>query len=636
MLKQLTYNGKRVVDVALQGMFKQVRTGFVVERVPVPPYVPVQEVLLSDDVISILQNETYQLTATVVPSDATNKYVSWSTDLPSVATVSNKGLVTGTGGGTATITATAESKSATCIVNVEAVIAVESVQLNKSTLEMMSGDTYQLIATVLPPDASYDSIVWTTNNKEVATVEDGLVTAIADGTASITASAGGKSATCVVTVSTIIPVESISLNTGDFNLYIDETKQLSATVVPPNATYPTVTWSITPESVATITQNGLVTGVSTGVATITATADNKSTSCTVTVEEYIPVFEPGDLLASSKIKLMANATQGISYYNTPQVLENSATSPLNKFEASFKINSSIINSVGTTKIITIPGLIDAYAQNSKLFVSFPFYESGKYFYIKPELVVDGWNSFSVTGDSTRITFTINATSIVLLDSSLTKTYDMYTGKSGAYIVLDEVAPLSTADSWEIQTTIKWNGGSSYPAVFSYSGGRDWKTPSLIYEGGNMKFYLSSTGNSWNLNTSGSSFIPKNGDTYDIKAGFTGDTYYLDYKLAENADYINALSKTSTEKVHCSVPFWLMGASLNGNYWNYGTLNMTNTKIIVNGEPWFDGALGTGFTNNNMTYTQETVGPIYPTITLGSLLVYLDEYSIKDISIKNIE
>ena len=108
--------------------------------------------------------------------------------------------MTAVAAGPATITARAGGRSATCAVTVEA-IAVESVTLDKTELTLKRGETETLTATVLPEDAQDKTVAWSSSDERIATVSDaGLVTAVAAGPTTITARAGGKSATCAVVV----------------------------------------------------------------------------------------------------------------------------------------------------------------------------------------------------------------------------------------------------------------------------------------------------------------------------------------------------------------------------------------------------------------------------------------------------
>ena len=165
--------------------------------------------------------------------------------------------------------------------------AVTSVALDKTTLALTVGDAaVQLTATVAPEDATDKTVTWSSDKTSVATVDaTGNVTAVAEGTATITATAGDKTATCKVTVTAAaVAVTSVALDKTELALTVgDAAVQLTATVAPDNATDKTVTWSSDKTSVATVDATGKVTAVAEGTATITAKAGDKTATCTVTV-----------------------------------------------------------------------------------------------------------------------------------------------------------------------------------------------------------------------------------------------------------------------------------------------------------------------------------------------------------------
>ena len=239
--------------------------------------------------------ETLQLTATVMPSNATNKTVTWTTSNSSVATVSSNGLVTAKAVGNATITARTtdgSNLSSSCSVTVkQSSVLATSISLNKTSAEIYAGETLQLTATVLPSNATNKTVTWTTSNSSVATVSsNGLVTAKAVGNATITArttDGSNLSASCSVTVKqSSVLATSISLNKTSAELNTGGTLQLTATVLPSNTTNKTVTWTTSNSSVATVSSNGLVTAKAKGSATITATTtdgSNLSAICSITV-----------------------------------------------------------------------------------------------------------------------------------------------------------------------------------------------------------------------------------------------------------------------------------------------------------------------------------------------------------------
>ena len=167
-------------------------------------------------------------------------------------------------------------------------IAVTAVSLNKTSLTLEVGESYTLVVTVSPSNATDKSITWSSTNSSVASVSGGKVTAKSEGTTTITAEAhNGKTATCTVTVNEPVPevveVTSVSLNKTSLTLEIGESETLTATVLPSNATDKSVTWTSSAQSVATVA-NGTVTAVGSGTATITATTSNgKKATCMVTV-----------------------------------------------------------------------------------------------------------------------------------------------------------------------------------------------------------------------------------------------------------------------------------------------------------------------------------------------------------------
>ena len=240
---------------------------------------PVTAVTLNKTSVSLKAGETVTLTATVKPDDATDKTVTWGSSDESVAKVEN-GIVTAIGKGLSTITAKAGDTSATCMVTVS--VPVENVTLNKTELVLQKGQEEVLVALVSPDDATDKTINWSSSNVSVVRVDqNGAVAAEGAGTAVITASAGTKSATCTITVT--IPVESISLNMTKRTIKVNETVLLKAEINPSDATTKSIQWSSSDVSIVSVGSNGMVKGLKEGVATITASADGKSTSCTITV-----------------------------------------------------------------------------------------------------------------------------------------------------------------------------------------------------------------------------------------------------------------------------------------------------------------------------------------------------------------
>ena len=247
--------------------------------------VEVSSVTLSQNSAEMYIGETTQLSAKVLPNDATDKEVTWASSKLSVATVSNTGLVTALAEGNSTITASAGGKSATCTITVSRkVIPVSSVELSKYNLSLTVGDTETLIATVKPDDATDKDIFWSSSDNSVASVDKGKVTALKEGSVNITAKAGDKQAVCSVIIQkNVIAVTSITLNKNELSLTKNSSETLVATVYPEDATDKSVTWSSSDSYVASVTQEGKVTAVGAGSATIIAKAGDQSATCAITV-----------------------------------------------------------------------------------------------------------------------------------------------------------------------------------------------------------------------------------------------------------------------------------------------------------------------------------------------------------------
>ena len=166
--------------------------------------IKVEEIKLNTDTLQMKIGEEEILIPTILPDNASNKNVLWSSTNEEVATISD-GKVIAKSAGTTTIKATIEDdseKSDTCIVIVD-YPKVEEIKLNTDTLQMKIGEEEILIPTILPDNASNKNVLWSSTNEEVATISDGKVIAKSAGTTTIKATIeddSEKSDTCIVTV----------------------------------------------------------------------------------------------------------------------------------------------------------------------------------------------------------------------------------------------------------------------------------------------------------------------------------------------------------------------------------------------------------------------------------------------------
>ena len=253
--------------------------------------VPVATVTVAPPTVSITTIQTATLTATMKDANGntlTGRVVSWTSSSPLVASVSQSGIVTGLVPGTTTITATSEGKTGTSSVTVT-LVPVSTVTVAPSPSSAFIGGTTQLSATTkdaLGNVLTGRTITWGSSNSAVATVsQTGLVTGVAAGSATITATSETKSGTSTVTV-TQAPVATVTIAPTAPSVAEDATVTLTATLKDANGNVLTgrrSSWSSGNNNTATVSQSGVVTGKKKGSVSITATSEGKSGSVTVTV-----------------------------------------------------------------------------------------------------------------------------------------------------------------------------------------------------------------------------------------------------------------------------------------------------------------------------------------------------------------
>ncbi len=260
--------------------------------------IPVESVTLDQEELTLTEGDTAELTATVLPANATDKTVTWKSSDDTIVSVNGNGKLTAKAPGEAEITVTTidGEKTAVCKVMVEArVIPVESVTLDQTELTLTEGDTADLTATVRPANATDKTVTWKSSDDTIVSVDgNGKLTAKAPGEAEITVTAtNGKNAKCKVKVNArVIPVESVTLDQTELTLTEGDTAGFSATVLPANATDKAVTWKSSDDTIVSIDENGNLMAKAPGEAEITVTTKDggKTDACRVTVKaRVIPV-----------------------------------------------------------------------------------------------------------------------------------------------------------------------------------------------------------------------------------------------------------------------------------------------------------------------------------------------------------
>lgn len=252
--------------------------------------VPVTGVMVSPTTTSVDVGETVIINAIVLPTNATNKTVSWSSGNTAVATVSSGGVVTGISAGTATITVTTNDGSYTATSSVTVTIPVTGITVTPTTASIIVGETKTFSAVVSPANATNKSVSWSSDNSAVATVNSGgVVTGVAAGLVTITATTHDGSFTAICTVTVTIPVTGVTVTPTTATIAMGETLTLNATVSPANATDQTITWSSGNTAVITVSSSGVVTGVGAGNASVTVTTHDGAKTATSAITVIVPV-----------------------------------------------------------------------------------------------------------------------------------------------------------------------------------------------------------------------------------------------------------------------------------------------------------------------------------------------------------
>ncbi|MBD5284058.1 MAG: leucine-rich repeat protein [Bacteroides sp.] len=312
-------------------------------------HIPVENITISQTSTSLNVGNSVQLIASVLPSNADNKSISWTSSNINVANVNANGLVTGVSCGSAIITATSIASPnlyVCCDVTVHQ--PLQSISLNTTNLTLTAGQVYDgLTVKYYPTTADNKSLTWKSTNPEVASVDDnGKITAKSGGeTKVIVSSVENSNIKTECSIIVVQPVTGISLNTASLDLIEEESTQLVASILPESASNKNVNWTSSDISIAMVSPDGTVYAIKTGQATIMATTVDGGfiALCKVTVKPKTTYI--------SEIKLSINS-ETLAVGETLQL--NAIISPEN---ASNKIvnwtstNPSIAN-VNATGLVT--------------------------------------------------------------------------------------------------------------------------------------------------------------------------------------------------------------------------------------------------------------------------------------------
>ena len=303
---------------------------------------PVSSIKLTANKSTVPVGETLELSAAVKPAEATLQNLVWTSSKDSIATVDENGVVTGVKKGSVTITAKAtdgSGKAASFKVTVSQ--QVTDIVLEDDDVTVNVGSYKTLKATVYPNDANNKKVIWSSSNEAVAKVNSsGRVTPVAPGVCIITCTSQDVNdvyAICQVTVQQ--PVKQVVFDGSAATVSKDETLQLTWSTLPDNATDPSVTFSSNKETVATVDENGLVYGVSKGVATITVKAtDGSQKTDTIRVTVTQPV--EGMTLAETDVTVNMGSYKTLKATISPSNADNKKVTWISSNESVATVNSA--------------------------------------------------------------------------------------------------------------------------------------------------------------------------------------------------------------------------------------------------------------------------------------------------------
>ena len=335
-------NDTSVVDVASDGTLtgKKVGTASVIctsvnggfsDVCEVSVVIPETAVAVSPQTKTVEAGSSFALAATVLPTSATLRTVSWKSSDEKVAVVDSNGIVTAVAGGKCKITATTGYKAYTASCDLTVTQKASGVTVEPDAIEIYKTQKYALKASVLPATATNKAVTWESSNQSIAVVSSaGVVTGVENGTAIITVKTvdGGYKAQCTVVVSDKISVTGIRLNEKSITVNKNQVYVLDATVSPTNASNKTVIWKSNAPSIASVDQNGVVRGIANGTAVITASTQdgNYEAKCTVVVSQSVTGVTLNSVSARIKI--------GMSYTLKANIVPADAQNKNVKWESS--------------------------------------------------------------------------------------------------------------------------------------------------------------------------------------------------------------------------------------------------------------------------------------------------------------
>ena len=282
--------------VTCEATFKDGTVATVTAKVTV--YQPVQTFTAKASTLKIFAGQTLDAPdVTIKPANADYKTIEWTSSDKSVVTVNKTGKITGVAGGKATLTGTLQEPGIKTQKSIKIQVTVtqsaSSIVLSDKSITIGKGKTKKITATVKPDTTTDKKVKWSSSDEKIATVSNGTITGKKSGSCTITVSAtDGSGVSASVKVTVITAVSSITTKKKSIAVMLNGSERVDYTIAPKDASNKSLTWHSSNSSIATVSNNGTITGKRTGQCTVTATAadgSGASITWTVYVEPVVPV-----------------------------------------------------------------------------------------------------------------------------------------------------------------------------------------------------------------------------------------------------------------------------------------------------------------------------------------------------------
>ena len=325
----------------------------------------------------IIIHESKDLELIYAPEDASLKTVSWESSDESIATVDENGIVTAVNGGSAVIKATSEDGNLTAEITVNVIVPAEKIEIQTEVSEIEYGKSETLDVTFTPSNTTNQKVTWTSSDESIATVdENGTVTAVGEGKVTITATSedGGFTASKEINI-LFNHLTGISFKEKSADIIINESKELELIYDPENASLKTVTWTSSDESIATVDENGKVTAVGDGTATITVTSKDGGYSASIEIHVIIPA--QSIRISSEVTEILYGNSETLEVEFTPSNTTNQKVTWTSSDESIATVDENgVVTAVGEGKVtITATSEDGGFTASKEINILFTHIES---------------------------------------------------------------------------------------------------------------------------------------------------------------------------------------------------------------------------------------------------------------------